>query len=177
MYERYAFSYGNIILLISIICGIIAVAINLRRRRYVDAVFIVILYVAPPAVFFSLTPLLTAKAAQFKLFQGFDSDQIRGTIILLLSPFVAGWAMWLIFGGYAAINDDIDFREYLASHFTRDSLFSKLGGLILMTLGTLILVATLVYIPASLLRLPTFVISLLIYFFGALMLVFPGFFR
>ena len=98
------YSYSGIILLISIACGALGtLGLMFRRGRFADGTFCLAMYVGLPLVFFIGIGALDQALALLSPLKQIPSEHRRCSAIFLLSPLLAIWVGWLVFGGFSAV--------------------------------------------------------------------------
>jgi uncharacterized membrane protein len=111
MLDDYQFGYGWIVLLISVACGLASSVWYMKHMRFLEAFMILAAYFFPPYVFFAAKSPLFSLLQQ--LFAGVDEKLLDFSATIILSPLIAFWAFWLLFGGYALVSEGVDLTAYL----------------------------------------------------------------
>ena len=111
MFDAYSPRLGVLFVLISIACGILSAFRYIRDKRFLESIIIFLSYFLPPIIYNSakepLSSLLKDTFYGTALLEGIADV---GSMVLL-SPIIIFWVFWLAFGGYALIEDNIDFID------------------------------------------------------------------
>ncbi|MEK6766397.1 MAG: hypothetical protein AABY49_09275 [Planctomycetota bacterium] len=168
MFDDYQYGYGCIFFLISIGCGLASSFRYVREKRFLESFIILAAYFFPPCIFFAAISPLSSLLRQLPMGIGIDENLIDGCSKIVLSPLIFFWVLWLLLGGYALFDDDMDLIGYLRDHFRKRYIQSKIAGLSLMVLGLLLFFLPFIYLGTGILLLPFTIVGLLTYFRGAI---------
>lgn len=170
---NFSYSYRNLFLLITIVCGVLIFLRYLKKRRFREAIVIIVAYFLPLTIIVKVKHPLASLLKQLLRQNVAEVELVDLLTIIILSPLLFFLIFCLSFGGYDLFFDDIDLAQYLKNHFRKRYIKSKVVGFSLMTLGLILLLLPMTFFNPGIWQLPFITVSLSAYFIGSICVLLP----
>ena len=168
-----SYNHGIIVLVVSVLFGLLSSIRYIKEKRHIELFIVLAAYLLPPYIFYSSRKPIALFLSSILTGTGIAQSIIDFGAILILLPIMVFWIFWLLFGGYALIEDELDMAGFIIAHFKRKHLMSKIAGITLMIIGLFLLFFPIAQIGPNIWLIPFVLFAVLSYFKGAIYITFP----